>query len=87
MQEDLKEYVIFTTTDKAGNEIEMAVVDEFEFEHQNYVAGALIEDNTVNEEGVFIYRVKEMGEELAVEKILNQTEYQKIAKAYMEMED
>ena len=87
MQEDLKEYVIFTTTDKAGNEIEMAVVDEFEFEYKNYVAGALIEDNTVNEEGVFIYRVKEMGEELTVEKILNQTEYQKIAKAYMEMED
>ena len=87
MQEGFKEYVTFTTTNKDGNEIEMAVIDEFEFEHKNYVVGALIEDNTINEDGLFIFRVKEMGEEIKVEKITNQTEYQKIAQAYMEIED
>ena len=87
MQEEFKEYATFTTTNKEGNEIEMAVVDEFEFEHKNYVVGALIEDNTINEEGLFIFRIKEAGEDIKVEKILNQTEYQKIAQAYMEMED
>lgn len=86
MQEEFKEYITFTTTNKDGNEIEMAVVDEFEYEHKNYVAGALIEDNTINEDGLFIFRVKEAGEEIKVEKIANQTEYQKIAQAYMEME-
>ena len=86
MQEEFKEYVTFTTTDKAGNEIEMAVMDEFEFEHKHYVVGALIEENTINEEGLFIFRVREMGEEIKVEKITNQTEYQKIAQAYMEMD-
>lgn len=86
MQEEFKEYITFTTTNKDGNEIEMAVVDEFEFEHKNYVTGALIEDNTINEDGLFIFRVKEAGEEIKVEKITNQTEYQKIAQAYMEME-
>ena len=44
MQEEFKEYVTFTTTNREGNEIEMAIVDEFEYEHKNYVVGALIED-------------------------------------------
>ena len=86
MQEEFLEYNTFTTTNKDGNEIEMAIVDEFEFEHKHYVVGALIEDNTINEEGFFIFRVKEMGEEIKVEKISNPTEYQKIAQAYMEIE-
>ena len=86
MQEEVKEYITFTTTNKAGDEIEMAVMDEFEFEHKHYVVGALIEENTINEDGFFIFRVKEMGEEIKVEKISNPTEYQKIAQAYMEIE-
>ena len=87
MQEEFKEYATFTTTNKEGNEIEMAVMDEFEFEHKNYVVGALIEDNTVCEDGLYIFRVKEFGEDILVEKISDQAEYQKIAQAYMEMED
>ena len=87
MQEEFLEYNTFTTTNKDGNEIEMAIVDEFEFEHKHYVVGALIEENTINEDGFFIFRVKEMGEDIKVEKISNPTEYQKIAQAYMEMEE
>ena len=86
MQEEFKEYATFTTTNKEGREIEMAVMDEFEFEHKNYVVGALIEGDTVNEDGLFIFRVKEMGDDIKVEKISNPTEYQKIAEAYMDME-
>ena len=87
MQDEFKEYITFTTTNKDGGEVELAVVDEFEFEHKNYVVGALIVDNTVNEEGLYIYRVKEAGEDFAVEKITNKLDYQKIANAYMEMEE
>lgn len=87
MQEEMKEYATFTTTDKEGNEMEMAVMDEFEFEHKNYVVGALIEEDTIKEDGLFIFKVKEAGEEIKVEKITNPTEYQKIAQAYMEMEE
>ena len=86
MQEEFKEYATFITTNREGNEIEMAVMDEFEFEHKNYVVGALIEGDTVNEDGFFIFRVKEMGDDIKVEKISNQMEYQKIAQAYMEIE-
>ena len=87
MQEEVREYVTFTTTNKEGNEIEMAVMDEFEYEHKNYVVGALIENDSINEEGVFIFKLKEHGEEIEVEKISSQEEYQKIAQAYMEMEN
>ena len=87
MQEEMREYATFTTTNKEGNEIEMAVIDEFEFEHKNYVVGALIEEDTVKEDGLFIFKVKEAKEEIVVEKISSQTEYQKIAEAYMEMEN
>lgn len=87
MQEEFKEYATFTTTNKEDQEIEMAVMDEFEFEHKNYVVGALIEDNTINEEGLFIFRIKEMEDDIKVEKISSTTEYQKIAQAYMEIEE
>ena len=86
MQEEFIEYATFTTVNKEGNEIEMAIVDEFEFEHKHYVVGALIEGNTINEDGFFIFRAKEIGEDIKVEKISDPTEYQKIAQAYMEIE-
>lgn len=87
MQEELKEYATFVTTNRDGNEIEMAVIDEFEFEHKNYVVGALIENETVNEDGLFIFKLKEAGDEIKVEKITSQVDYQKIAQAYMEMDN
>lgn len=87
MEEEFQEYVTFTVTDKEGKEVEMAVVDEFEFEHKIYVVGAVIEDDMINEDGLYIYKAKVNGEELAVEKITNQINYEKIAKAYMELEE
>lgn len=83
---EFEEYIIFTVTDKEGNDVEMAVVDEFEFEKKPYVVAALVEDDSINEESCFIYKVKAT-EEFAVEKIKNQIDYEKVAKAYMEMED
>ena len=87
MQEELKEYATFVTTNRDGIEIEMAVIDEFEFEHKNYVVGVLIENETVNEDGLFIFKLKEAGDEIKVEKITSQVDYQKIAQAYMEMDN
>ena len=85
MQDEMREYAIFTTTNKDGETVEMAVVDEFEFEHKNYVVGALIVDDVIQEEGLYIYRVKTTEDDFVVEKINNQVDYQKIAQAYMEI--
>lgn len=85
--EEFQEYITFHVTNKDGEEIEMAVVDEFEFEKRQYVVGALVEGDTINEEGFYIYKVKVGEDDFTVEKIKNQIDYQKIAQAYMEMEE
>lgn len=87
MAEEFNEYVTFSVTTSDGTEAEMAVVDEFEFEHKNYVAAAQIKEDTINEDELYIYRVKETEDGFEVEKIKSSVEYQRIAKAYMEMEN
>ena len=85
--EDFKEYATFTVTNKDGEEVELAVVDEFDIEHKHYVVGALIEGDTINEDGLFIYKAKITEDDFTVEKITNKLDYEKISKAYMEMDE
>ena len=87
MEKDFNEYITFTITAKDGAEVEMAVVDEFDFENKHYVVGAVIENDTIREDGLYIYRSVIEGDDFKVEKITREFEYQRIAEAYMEMED
>lgn len=80
----MEEYVVFTTETSAGDSVEMAVITEFEFEGDYYVAAGLIVDDTVDTEGVYLYKVKD-GDEFAVEKLRNKYEYDKVSRAYLEM--
>ena len=82
--EDFEEYTVFTTKTKDGKEVEMAVVDEFEFEKKTYVAAALVEGETINEDGLYIFRAKVENGEFKAEKIHSQVDYQRICDAYME---
>lgn len=85
MNEEYNEYTIFTVNDRDGNEIEMAVIDEFEFDHKEYVAAALVQGDEILEDGVYIYGVKK-SEEFEVEKIENPEEYAKVAEGYLNMD-
>ena len=85
MTDEMREYTTFTVTTKDGSEVEMAVIEEFEFEHKNYVVGALIEGDTINEDGYYIYRTKESKDDVVIEKITDPEEYQKVAEAFFEM--
>ena len=87
MQEETKELYTFTTTAKDGSLLEMAVVDEFEYKNKNYVAACRVENDTVLDDGCFIFRCRLQQEEAVFEKISNAIEYQEIAEAYMAMED
>jgi len=87
MEDEFSEYVTFTITGQDGKEVEMAVMDEFEVDHKTYVAAAVIEGDTINEDGLYIYRVKVTGEDFEVEKIADKSEYEAVAEAYMEMEE
>ncbi len=82
--EEFEEYTVFKTRTKDGSEVEMAVVDEFEFEKKTYVAAALVEGDTINEDGLYIFRAKVENDVFIAEKIHSQVDYQRICDAYME---
>lgn len=85
--DEFKEYITFTTTTKTGEEIELAVVDEFEFERKTYVVAALVEDDTIDEGSMFIYRSIIKEDDFTVEKIEDAAEYERISEAYLETVD
>lgn len=87
MENTYNEYVTFEVTAKDGTVVEMAVVDEFDFEKNHYVVGAVIEGDTINDDGRYIYRSVMQGEDFVVEKIKREFDYRRIAEAYMQMED
>jgi len=82
-----KEYVIFTITTSDGSEVEMAVIDEFEFEHKDYIAAGRVNGNMVDNENIYIYKLKAREDDFNVEQIKSMVEYERIGKAYLEMTD
>ena len=87
MENEFQEYVTFHVTAKDGSDVELAVVDEFDFEDQHYVVGAVVEDDTINDEARYIYLSKIEGDDFTVEKIAKEFDYNRIANAYLHMED
>lgn len=87
MSEEFREYVTFSVTAQDGSTVEMAVMDEFDFEDEHYVVGAIINDDTISEDGLYIYKSIVNGDDFTVEKIKREFDYKRIARAYMEMEE
>ena len=87
-EKDTREYVTFHVTSRDGADVELAVVDEFEYKHKHYVVGAVVKDDCVMEEdGVFIYRGIPTEDDFEVEPIRNAFDFEEIAKAYAEMSE
>lgn len=84
--EEFQEFVTFYVTDKDGNEVEMAVIDEFDYDHKHYVVSVLVEGEEINLDGMFIYKAKVMEEDFQVEKITDFKEYEEISNAYLKMD-
>lgn len=84
---DYKEYVTFTVTTKDGTEVEMAVVDEFDFENKHYLVGAVVKDDEIIDDGRYIYRCVMNGDDFKAEKITREFEYNRVAEAYMNMDE
>lgn len=87
MTNEYQEYVTFHIKAKDGYEVEMAVVDEFDFEEQHYVVGAVVQDDTILDDERYIYLSVEDGEDFNVEKIETEEEYARVAEAYLKMEE
>ena len=87
MEQNFEEYVTFHVTASDGSDVEMAVVDEFDFENEHYVVGAVVKDDTIDEEGRYIYKSVIQGDSFTVEKIKREFDYKRIAEAYMNMDE
>ena len=87
MENNFEEYVTFHITASDGSEVEMAVVDEFDFEDDHYVVGAVVKDDTIDDEGRYIYKSVIKGDTFTVEKIKREFDYKRIAEAYMNMDE
>ena len=87
MENESREYVTFKILTKEGKEVEMAVVEEFDFEKKHYVVGAVVENDEIIDDGRYIYRCKMVGNDFEVEKITKQFEYKQVVEAYMNMEE
>ncbi|MBO5158017.1 MAG: DUF1292 domain-containing protein [Lachnospiraceae bacterium] len=87
MENEFQEYVTFHVTARDGSDVEMAVVDEFDFEDQHYVVGAVVEDDTINDDARYIYLSVIEGDDFTVQKIEKEFEYNRVAQAYLHMEE
>lgn len=87
MEHNFEEFVTFHVTASDGSDVEMAVVDEFDFEGDHYVVGAVVKDDTIDEEGRYIYKSVIKGDTFTVEKIKREFDYKRIAEAYMCMDE
>ena len=83
MEEIFEEYVTFHVTASDGSDVEMAVIDEFDFEDKHYVVGAVVTDD----EGRYIYESIIDGDDFTVKKIAKEFDYRRIAQAYVDMDE
>lgn len=83
----MSEYVTFTTTTSTGEEVEMAVVEEFEFDKKNYIAASLVNNDEIDADNVFLYRVEMKGDDFKPLKITNKFEYREVCEAYLAMQE
>ena len=80
-QDEIKEFATFFITSSEGEEI------EFEYDKKSYVAAARVVGDGIDEEGIYIYRVKVGEDDFQVSKITNKFEYEHVVQAYMEMDE
>ncbi len=82
MENEFMEYETFEM--EMGEEIqEFAIIEEFQVEGKYYVAAASVVDDTVSDEGCYLFRSRKIDNEICMEKIADKAEYEKVSEAYM----
>lgn len=82
----MEEFITFTIQAKDGREVEMAVVDEFDYKHKHYVVSSVVEGDEIKSDELYIYKAIVKEDDFTVEKITDMKEYEEISNAYLEME-
>lgn len=68
--------------DLNGKEVEFAITEEFDFEGKHYILCGEVVNDEVNDEEVYLFRAIMEEEEITVESIDTEEEYNRIVEAY-----
>lgn len=80
-EEEMVTVDTFSITMEDGTDQEYAIMDEFDFEDHHYLMVSPISGDEI-EEDIFLYRSREDGEDLIVDYIEDEKEYERAAAAY-----
>ena len=67
-----------------GKEIEFAITEEFDFEGKHYILCGEVSGDEINDEEVYLFRAVMEENEITVESIETEEEYDRIVEAYYE---
>ena len=84
MSEQLLEFDTFHL-ELNGKDIEFAITEEFDFEGKHYILCGEVTGDEINDEEVYLFRAVVEAEEITVESIDSEEEYDRIVEAYYEM--
>lgn len=79
--DDFQVYDTVMITVSDGKEKEFAIMDEFDLDDKHYIVVSAVEENEI-QEGLYIYRAVESGEELEVLRIEDEVEFVKVSAFY-----
>ena len=65
-----------------GKEIEFAITEEFDFEGKHYILCGEVNGDEINDEEVYLFRAVMEENEITVESIETEEEYDRIVEAY-----
>jgi hypothetical protein len=71
----------FTITMEDGTDQEYAIMDEFDFDEKHYLVVSPVSGDEI-EEDIFLYRCRMDGEDMIVDYIEDEAEYEQAAAAY-----
>lgn len=83
-QEELFEYETFTLEMK-GKDVEFAITEEFDLEGKHYILCGEVVGDELNDEDLYLFRAKMDGEEIEVESIESEEEYNHIVEEYYKL--
>ena len=82
--EELFEYDTFTM-EMDGKEIEFAITEEFDLDGKHYILCGEVVGDEINDEDLYLFRATMDGDEIEVESIGSEDEYNHIVEEYYKL--
>lgn len=84
--EEVFEYETFTL-DMKGKKVEFAITEEFDIEGKHYILCGEVVQDEINDADLYLFRAKVDGDEIEVESIETEKEYNHIVEEYYKLSE